>query len=136
MNQSRYQQLLQRRFGQTNRPMQTVSFKALDAQQGRDDAAREYQLKGLALDQSARKTSLNLAQGRNDLARRGFKNELSDMKAANWLGAGGVALGLGQGVLDRRHNDEMTELLRRQSRMFAPIGANPESQYRMGLGGR
>ena len=136
MNQSRYQQLLQRRFGQTNSPMKTVSFKALDAQLGADDARREYQLKGLALDQSGRKTALGLARGRTDLANRAFKNELSDMKSANWLNAGGVALGLGQGILDRRQNDQIAEILRRQSRMFAPVGVNPNSESRMGLGGR
>jgi hypothetical protein len=136
MNQSRYQQLLQRRFGQTNSPMQTVSFKALDAQQGHDDASREYQLKGLGLEQQGRDRSLKFARGRNDLANKSFKNELSEMKTANWLGAGGVALGLGQGILDKRHNDQMAEMYRRQQGYFAPVGANPNSRYRMGLGGR
>ena len=131
MNESRYQQLLQRRFGNTRSPMQTVSFKSLDAQVGADDARREMQLKGLGMEQTNRDRNLRFSRDNLGLQKKAYRNELSDMKSANWLGAGGAVLGLGQGIADKQGYDRLTEMLKKQQQMYA----TPNTSYMLGNAG-
>jgi hypothetical protein len=110
--------------------MKTVSYKALDAQVGADEAAREHQLKSLGLQQTNRDRNLRFSRDNIGLQKKAFRNELSDMKSANWLGAGGAALGLGQGMVDRKNYDRLAEMLRGQQKMIAP----PNYGYGYGVG--
>lgn len=145
MNQSRYQELLAKRFGQKG-GMTTVKTPGLDAFAGASEANRELSLGAAGLnkkrmDNSTRFANQQLGLSRHNLSQRNkaFQDEKSNMNAANWVSGAGVALGLGQGLNEARQYRELTDMLNKQKKALVPPVQNygyEHRNYKFGLGGR
>ena len=142
MNISRYQQLLQQRFGQPS-AMKTSTAPDLDAALARGDNRRELQLGRAGMQKKAEDQSMKMGKERLGLNRAEFnmdmsnyKRDLSNMKTANWMNLGGIGLGLGQGMIERNRYNKAAELAEQNAEYLKNLTQkyNPAPVENYGLG--